>query len=240
MIIGAWHIARIGEHWREIAESQLQELEKSKLLETTDWILVTLAGFDGWPVPELLNRSHRFRLVGKTRLEDDVYPLFVAIEKSAQQNKNSSIWFIHGKGATTGTFNPPNAVDYWREYMMYFTVDKWKDNLKALDNCDLCGVEWRPNTYSNGGHLSGGFFWMTSQYINQKCEPLEQYVNVIWKNNCHRCGGVCKAVEAHKRSALEFWIGHANPKVYCPHNFNQDLYHFCAYPNLYGKHSGMV
>lgn len=239
VIIGAWHIGRIGKHWYQIAEKQFKALKDSGLLAASNHVLVSLAGFNGWSIPQFLHESDRFVLLDGLSLDRDVKPLFSLLQQQAEWNihRKAKIWFIHGKGATTGTFEPPNAVDYWREYMMYFTVTQWRDNVEALEEYDLCGVEWRPNENGLNGHLSGGFFWMTAHYLGRQCQVIDQYVNVTWQNHCHRCGGPCKpeAVEAHKRSALEFFIGHADPKVCCWHNFNKDLYHFYAYPHLYER-----
>ena len=243
-IVGGWHIAHIGAHWYEIAVQQLQQLQNSGLFEVSSKIFVTLAGFQGLSVPEFLYGLSGKITIVMSKLEDDIRPLLRALQQHCQSDNSAKIWLIHGKGATTGTFFPPNAVDYWREYMMYFIVEKWRQCVQELDDHDICGVEWRPNkeTFNidkPGGHFTGTFFWGRAQYLAEKCPPLDQYIDVIWQQCCIRCNGPCKseAIQPHKRSALEFFSGHANPKVSCLHNFGYqiDLYHFCAYSHLYKK-----
>jgi len=243
MIIGGWHIARIGLHWYEIAKQQLDRLHTTGLMDATDYILVNLAGFNG-SVPDFLYSSKKIVIANSSKLEEDVKPLWEALQEHARQNPTAQLFHIHGKGATTGTFSPPNAVDFWREYMTYFVIDRWRDCVAALEECDVCGVEWRSNKEAlgidkPGGHFTGGFFWLTAKYLVEVCPPLDQYIEEIWPQFCLRCGGPCKpeALVPHKRSALEFFIGHANPKIYCFHNFGYqtDLYRFCAYPHLYRK-----
>ena len=243
MIIGAWHIARIGEHWYNIARQQLDKLCTSGLMDATDHIIVNLAGFQGYSVPDFLYGQKKIVIASSSIIEEDIRPLLRNLQEQAKQNPTAKMFHIHGKGATTGTFSPPNAVDYWREYMTYFTIDRWQDCVAALESSDVCGVEWRPNKETfdidrPGGHFTGTFFWLTAKYLST-CPPIDQYVDQIWPQFCLRCGGPCRAeaLIPHKRSALEFFVGHANPKVKCFHNFgyNTDLYHFYAYPHLYKK-----
>jgi len=244
VIIGAWHIARIGNHWYDIAKQQLEKMIASGLMDAADCILVNLAGFHGYSVPDFLYGQKKIIIIGSSRFEEDVRPLLKALQEQAKQNPTAKMFFIHGKGATTGTFSPPNAVDYWREYMSHFAIDRWQESVVALEEHDISGVEWRPNKETlgidkPGGHFTGGFFWMNAKYLSEVCPPLDKYVDEIWAQSCLRCGGPCKpeALIPHKRSALEFFIGHANPKVNCFHNFGYktDLYHFCAHPHLYRK-----
>jgi hypothetical protein len=241
MIIGGWHIARIGNHWYEIARQQLDRLCASGLMDVADHVLVNLAGFHGHP-PDFLYGLKKIVLINDSKTEDDIRPLLRALQEYAEQNPTAKIFHIHGKGATTGTFSPPNAVDFWREYMTYFTIDRWQDCVVALEESDVCGVEWRPNKEAldidkPGGHFTGTFFWLTAKYLANDCPPLDRYIDEIWPQFCLRCGGPCEpeALVPHKRSALEFFVGHANPKVHCFHNFGYktDLYHFCAYSHLY-------
>jgi hypothetical protein len=241
MIIGAWHIARVGDHWYDIAKQQLDKIHATGLIDATDHILVNLAGFQGI-VPDFLYGLKKIVIVNSSRLEEDVRPMQEALQEDARKNLTAKLFHIHGKGATTGTFSPPNAVDFWREYMTYFVIDRWQDCVAALEECDVCGVEWRPNKEAlgidkPGGHFTGGFFWLTAKYLAEDCPLLAQYIEEIWPQFCLRCGGPCEAPIPHKRSALEFFIGHANPKVHCFHNFGYktDLYKFCAYPSLYRK-----
>jgi len=244
LLIGAWHIARIGKHWCDIAKQQLDRLHASGLMNATDYIIVNLAGFQGYSVPDFLYGQKKIVITSSSAIEEDVRPLLRSLQEQAKKNPTAKMFFIHGKGATTGTFSPPNPVDYWREYMTYFTIDRWQDCISTLEENDVCGVEWRPNKETfdidkPGGHFTGGFFWMNAKYLAEDCPPLDKYVDEIWLQFCVRCKGLCRPEDliSHKRSALEFFVGYANPKVHCFHNFGYktDLYRFYAYPQLYRK-----
>ena len=50
--------------------------------------------------------------------------------------------YVHAKGGTQERFQNPNVTD-WRRLMEHFVVERWQDCLAALDDHDVCGVNWR-------------------------------------------------------------------------------------------------
>jgi len=73
----------------------------------------------------------------------------------------------------------------WRNYMLYFLVEKYKICLDILKTYDTCGVDLRLDPVE---HYSGNFWWSTANHINNL--PEFKDMNIILS-------------ERHK---AEFWI----------------------------------
>jgi len=64
--------------------------------------------------------------------------------------------------------------------MEYFSVERWKDCVKKLDEgFDTCGVMWNSDTvYGYYPHFSGAFWWAKCSYINTLDHS---YLDIDWK-----------------------------------------------------------
>jgi len=118
------------------------------------------------------------------------------ISNHSKENHEDYILFFHSKGVSH--FDLP--TEDWRKYMEYFTVERWQDCIKKLDEgFDTCGVMWNPTTvYGYYPHFSGAFWWASSKYINTLNYT---YLETTWKYG------------------REMWIGtNLNAKVFEFHN----------------------
>ncbi len=80
---------------------------------------------------------------------------------------------------------------YWRSSMNYWTLKRWRDNVKELDKgYETCGTQLRPKRGFDE-HYSGNFFWATSEYI--KTVKLIEMLN------------------RKDRHQAEFWLCSNNP-----------------------------
>lgn len=87
-------------------------------------------------------------------------------------NPNDYVLYFHTKGISKQN----NNTEDWRKYMEFFTIEKWQDCVKKLDNnFDACGVMWNSITVGKGHpalptgtfpHFSGGFWWAKASHIN--------------------------------------------------------------------------
>jgi glycosyltransferase involved in cell wall biosynthesis len=215
-ILGFWHLAKLG-YWEEIAELQLQRLKDSGLYDATDIIHVNMVGVDSCEeFPEFIKSDPKFKLSFGTKLDDYEFPTLEILQNTVE-NMEANVWYIHVKGASNcaGDYNSP--VWLWREYLEYFVIDKWKDNITALEEgFDISGAEWRDNTtvQAHAPHFSGNFWWASSKYI----QTLPK-VKDIWTKDY--------------RLNSEFWIGMSSPKYKCLHNFQQVMYGYRALPEDY-------
>jgi hypothetical protein len=87
--------------------------------------------------------------------------------------------------------------------MEYFAIDHWRDCVKALQDHDACGVNWRTTP---SPHFSGNFWWAKASYVANLPHAIGTgYVDP------------------------EMWIGINAPKVKCFHESNIEHY-FAPYP----------
>jgi len=93
-----------------------------------------------------------------------------------------NVLYLHTKGVST----PNNkCIEDWRDYMLYFTAERFADCLEALKDHETCGVDLRDSPVP---HYSGNFWWATSKHINTLL-PFDQMPTVL--------------TERHK---AEFWV----------------------------------
>ena len=199
-IVGFMHIGVLGDYKR-ILEDQLNTLKETSLLSATS---VVFAGISGQKIdlPKELQLA-----VHNPVLEDGEVETIRYIHNMRKQLVNCKVWYIHTKGAkwNPGDYNVAYA-ESWRKYMEHFVLYKWRDCAKALDEYDICGVEW-DYVKMNGvqvsqpdndamGRFSGNFWWANGNYLAQINQPFP-IVNPYGAN----------------RHQAEFYLGRRNPKV---------------------------
>jgi len=111
------------------------------------------------------------------------FPTLEALRAAAKASPDTYYLYLHTKGVAT-----PDSpcIDDWRRYMTYFLVERWKDCVKALEDHDTVGVDWRTD-YSP--HYSGNFWWARGDYLAKLKPPREIPVVITERHKC------------------EFWIG---------------------------------
>lgn len=194
-IKGFWHIAMINNYFDIISE-QFKLMKDSGLYDACD---VIYAGCLGLP-DELKKVSLLFH---KTKVVLDIYNSnmnffeFITLKSLKYYADHSEPFYgfyIHTKGCS---YNPPiEGGTYWRDYMNYYILTKWKDDIEKLNGgYDLCGVKLLDEKCAPAYqlHYSGNFFWFKSEYV--KSLPLIDSLDI--KN----------------RFCAETWIGKANPKA---------------------------
>lgn len=230
MIIGFFHIARIGVSWFASLVPTWENLKRSGLYDATDIIYINIVGTDNPELPPYYN-DDEFQSIIKdpkvivtTNDRADVFEFFSMIkikEVCSSLLENANVWYLHTKGATTAVFVPPwnpkdkNPAAYWKEYMEYFIVERWRDCVEHLRDHDMVGTEWRTVP---SPHYSGNFWWANSEYIKRLPDAKQYMEQYRWD-----------------RIMAEMYAGRANPKAFCFHNFYEDLYRFSALPAVYRR-----
>lgn len=75
-------------------------------------------------------------------------------------SNDCNVLYLHTKGVST----PNNkCIEDWRDYMLYFTAERFAECLEALNEHDTCGVDLRESPVP---HYSGNFWWAKSSHIN--------------------------------------------------------------------------
>lgn len=127
------------------------------------------------------------------------------------------ILYLHTKGVSWIGRDPTYTyIKDWKNLMLYFNVEKWKDCINALnDNFETVGVNW--NTEHSYPHYSGNFWWAKASYI-KKLPKLKRPKLINYKSQFGLGPSNC-------RLDAEFWLGLENPKFKCLHYSNVNHYH---------------
>lgn len=101
-------------------------------------------------------------------------PTFKKMWNDCQQGSNRVLYF-HSKAMTAHDkfFERMNVEKYkqnvyWRHYLNWGALEKWRDCVKALDNYDMAGVNYRTHPIP---HYSGSFWWANSSHIRRLPDP---------------------------------------------------------------------
>jgi len=121
-----------------------------------------------------------------------------------------NVGYIHSKGMTSLS----KQVNRWRKVLEYGVIEKWNDNINALNKgYDVSGIIWSQAIY----HFGGNFWWARSSYIKTLPRPVIKK----WNKEIVPIGSNWSG-----RFRYEGWIGIENPKannVYqskCISNYN--------------------
>lgn len=198
-------------NWKSILEEQISLMKNSGLYDSCSEIFATIYADDKNNFIEFKNIISREDPLIKWKvieLEQNSYEYdTLKFIKKYCEDKHSYICYFHLKGVISEQIEPNIGVPTWREYLNYFTIEKWKDNVEKLKDNDVVCVDWNFNDMHQRYVLGGHFFWTKSEYIRTLSEPI---------NN-------------ENRFLSEIWItSNENVKIY--ENFN---YEKIGYKNLY-------
>ena len=116
-----------------------------------------------------------------------------------KENEDYNVLYLHTKGVTLES----KPINDWRQYMLYFLVEKYEKCFDVLKNNDTCGVDLRKDP---ANHYSGNFWWAKSNYIKTLIEFNDMIVILS---------------ERHK---AEFWICSGNGNHYSLWDCGIDVY----------------
>ena len=113
------------------------------------------------------------------------YDILKTIKKYCDyRTEDINICYFHLKGVCSEQLNEPNiGIPYWRKYLNYFTINKWKDNVDKLKDYDIVGLDYDFNQMHQQLVLGGHFFWTKSEYVRKLDEPVSttnRYLPEIW------------------------------------------------------------
>jgi hypothetical protein len=116
-----------------------------------------------------------------------------------------NVGYIHSKGITSLS----KEVNRWRKVLEYGVIEKWKDNINALNKgYDVSGIFYTNKCKNilnkNYYHFSGNFWWARSSYIKILKRPTLDFWKVESKEDEELW---------NSRHRYEFWISMKNPKV---------------------------
>lgn len=167
-----WHVNELA-GWNHVMDQQWDLIEKSGLWDAASEINICMNGqpwtFTGWLSGKNINDStSKIKMVNVYK--DASLHEWTTLTYLHQQSKEASepfyVCYIHLKGLLRwGDEN----VDDWRNFMNYFTIEQWRDNIEALDQgAQTVGTNYGTEPWP---HFAGNFWWAKSNYI-ASLDPL--------------------------------------------------------------------
>jgi GR25 family glycosyltransferase involved in LPS biosynthesis len=95
-------------------------------------------------------------------------PTINLIRTFCEYNDNCEILYLHTKGVSQ---NSDKKISDWRNMMIYFLVNRYKDCFELLKEYDTIGCNYQEFPYK---HYSGNFWWARSNYI-KKLNNIDYY-----------------------------------------------------------------
>jgi hypothetical protein len=117
-----------------------------------------------------------------------------------------AVGYIHTKGirhyphATVQTFR---AVNSWRHFLEWGTIDRWRDCISRLQGVDAVGVNFRDSPWP---HFSGNFWWANASYLRTLDPPIQRRSETPRDTNSTEV--------TQERINYEMWVGLNNPTTF--------------------------
>lgn len=183
---------------------------KSGLIDQVEKINIGIVG----DKEVILPKNDKINILYKNNnLKEYEFLTLQLLRDFCKKNDDYNVLYLHTKGANSDS----KPINDWRQYMMYFLVEKYEKCFEVLENNDTCGVDLRNNPTL---HYSGNFWWAKSNYIKTLMKFIDMKVILS---------------ERHK---AEFWICLGNGNHHNLWDCGIDVYerHLHEYPkNKYIK-----
>jgi hypothetical protein len=148
-----------------VLRDQVTKIIFSGLYDAVDDIKCFLGG-DGkyiLTVRSFLNDSGVKFKIEKVGINDNTFERFTMNNISKMITDNDKFLYIHTKGVSAKHASNEN-VYWWRTWMEYHLIYRFKECVSALDKFNIVGVGY--TTKMIGPHFSGNFWWTTGKYFN--------------------------------------------------------------------------
>jgi hypothetical protein len=224
--------------WTSMVLEQFKIMEDSHLLDNLDELRVTLISKNDsrvWNFMELIKLYHK-NVVFDLALNpfDNDQSMMSGLNTNAVTenytlrkiynnaiNEDAYVLYFHAKGITAllkhqNEMAAYRQYAYWRYFLNWGVLEKWKHCIEMLDSHDVSGVNYFDYP---SPHYSGNFWWTTTNHLRQLPDPsttdwwykLQSNVSDPWMRN------------APIRFADEHWLfAKPNTKAY---NINTNFNH---------------
>lgn len=164
-----FHVCCLGQ-WQAILGSMVNILKEGDLLENMTTLTFGVLGSEA--DLEQFHQEMKAKSIGSYRthhhpnlkLYED-FTLNLLYEATQSMDPMTPILYLHTKGVTRGT---DQKIKLWRDYLLHYTVRKWRTCVEALKTHDIVSVYFRPKPYP---HFSGNMWWSLAGHI-KSCVPL--------------------------------------------------------------------
>lgn len=200
-----YHIFAVND-FKNIVENQINRLKSSKLYDWCDKLEITFTGSDTdyKEISPLFENMEKVSIFFTPKNHYEYYAIKTIWDYS--QRYNGKVFYFHTKGVSNKFKDIKNkeiserkikGIQWWKEILENFLIDKWEESQNKLDNYDQCGVT------NNGGWWWGNFWWSNLSWIRCNSEP---YMGDRWY--------------------FEAWINHyRKPKIHEHYHFTFNPYY---------------
>ena len=210
--------------WSHIFMEQFKLLEDVGLLHQFDEVKVSVITNDEDKLKSFVRLISTFR-----KVELDVYMNSPDAENVMSQrmwrdsqNEDYQMLYLHSKGITATDNHLKNGdaqvfknYYYWRHFLNWGVIEKWKDCVLALSSHDLAGVNYfdKPSM-----HFSGNFWWGNSSYVRTLPDPS----TIEWWRELQQNSDDSWLRTAHDRFRDEMWVcSKPDAKIYSTKNLDE-------------------
>ena len=196
--LGFYHVYLVN-HWQEIVMEQIVKIMRSGLYDQSTVIHIGCLGRDEEvaKLREMLKDHKKFVINFHSAVPDHFeFCTLRLLQDRSRSAEPFYAFYIHTKGVTWPKEKTKAYIGgtYWRQYMNYYIISRWKECMNRLDaGHDTCGVKLltKKDMPAFRVHYSGNFFWCKSTYI--RTLPLIEHLRL------------------KDRFQAEFWIGSGDP-----------------------------
>lgn len=156
---------------------QFKLLEDVGLLHDFDDVKVTAIANDKKHIENFISVLSTFRNIELSVYMNEPEAENVMMRKmwKDSQTDNFEMLYLHSKGITsvenhlqTGNGHTFKNYYYWRHFLNWGVIEKWKECVESLDTYDVAGVNYFDEP---APHFSGNFWWANSSYIKTLPDP---------------------------------------------------------------------
>jgi hypothetical protein len=161
-----WHVNELN-GWNNVMDQQWDLIVKSGLEKAASEINICMNG-QPWTFQAWDQSKNASKIKKKTNLinvyKDASLHEWTTLTYLHQQSKEASepfyACYIHLKGLLR--WGDENVGD-WRNFMNYFAIERWQDNVEALgEGAQAVGTNYGTEPWP---HFAGNFWWAKSDYI---------------------------------------------------------------------------
>lgn len=184
-----FHVARMGEFWREVVGELVGYLNGSGLHNEASSLTAVMVG----PIERdfLPFDDNKWTIHEGGGLEQYEYPSLEHVRRIAKRDPGSFILYIHTKGVRIEEGRTYRAQ--WRRYMAHWLITRWRESIEKLeDGYDVVGSILHKAPYPP--HYSGNFWWATASHLSSLPVPAPQ------------------TFDSNRRAWAEFWLMASDPK----------------------------
>jgi hypothetical protein len=215
----------VSDVWKLLVDEQIKRIYKSGMVKYAD-VYCGINGTTSGRVYQFIKNYDWINILDVSNT-DDQYEGFTLkhLYQHASDGLYDKLGYIHTKGLSflsgERDHDPHRpgirdhtqdktliAINSWRHFLEWGSIDMWKKNIDILDTYQTSGVNYMASPWP---HYSGNFWWARSDYV----KTLEHPITVMKKRNGW----------ADQRLSFESWVGTGNPNAYSIENVMFQAYY---------------